>query len=386
LKRKHSLFSEKTLFIIFVSMFLLQCFHDDDEPYWLKTVPYVFSGEYNLIKVPVPEGGIDFPIGLDDDDTARVEKAFYIGETLVTRALWDTVARWAINREYGQYYLIDNHHERDNGVNHKDNKVGIYPDLPVGMDTEQVSGNSSLGSAFNSYGQLTVTLSGFYVIPQWCNAFTEWYNEKYGTNLVPVYQDALGNTIRFISNITNFLATANPDATGFRLPSIEEWELAARWNGGSDINVVTKTINGIDFSSQPIKFTTGRSASGARSQVDNFEENDRVAVWKNNQGYGKDWLERIYSTMFLSPVKTKDPNMLGIYDMSGNAREATNTWENRYTGQYTYTDFAKCKGGSASSDYLGIAIGGKPSETGISGAHGSFSGGSTGFRVVRNVE
>ena len=51
----------------------------DDEAEEYNPVPYLFTGTYNLVKVPVPEGGITFPIGIDDDDTSRVEKAFYIG-------------------------------------------------------------------------------------------------------------------------------------------------------------------------------------------------------------------------------------------------------------------------------------------------------------------
>lgn len=52
----------------------------------------------------MPVGGMDFPVGINNDETARVENAFYIGETMVTQALWDTVARWAEQKDYSSYY------------------------------------------------------------------------------------------------------------------------------------------------------------------------------------------------------------------------------------------------------------------------------------------
>jgi hypothetical protein len=203
-------------------------------------------------------------------------------------------------------------------------------------------------------------IDAFYVTPIWCNAFTEWHNEKYGTNLVPVYQDSYGNPIRYINNSERFLETANPYATGFRIPSHEEWELAARWNGNSNINSVTKTINRIDFSRQPIKFTKGNSASGAKGPVNNFTENDNVAIWQNNAG----------NVSYPIGVKLKQPNALGLYDMSGNAWERTTYYS--LNSNVVYTLF---KGGSIASKYNDLAVGNIAS-----------SATNIGFRVARSAE
>ena len=367
----------KVILTLLVVMYLIGCDTYEPDYYWTKTVPYIFEGTYNLIKVPVPDGGIEFPIGIDDDETARVEKAFYIGETLVSRALWDTVARWASEEKVFARYrdvFYYHHHKDDDGLKRNDNKLGMYGNLPIGQDDSFLYGNGRLGYNKNNNGLNT--------IPQWCNAYTEWYNEKHGTNFVPVYQDIYGNPINISAGSDyNLLDYINPDANGFRLPTAMEWELAARWNGNISINTVTKTINGIDFSNQSIKFTTGRSASGGRKMVDDYNENNRVAVWKNNsKNIDESILEPSWiKDGYLAPVKSKEPNYLGIYDMSGNAMEHTNTYTPR-TGNWLggYRGGYQSKGGSFTSDFEDIAIG-KLYE------HGSVNSNFS-FRLARNAE
>jgi formylglycine-generating enzyme required for sulfatase activity len=350
---------KKAAFIFLVSVCLIQC--DASDPYD-DPAPFIFTGTYNLVEVPVPQGGIDFPIGIDDDDTARVEKAYYIGETEITNALWDTVSRWAVNeKELGKYAgLVYGHHKGYEAAGN----VPITDEFAVGH---------------NSMYGYSALIGPFYAVPVWCNAFTEWYNEQYGTNLTPVYQDSHGNPIRYLNNYDNFMETENPNATGFRLPTAEEWELAARWNGGSVNNTVTKTINNIDFSNQPIRFTTGRSASGAENNVDNFDENDRVAFWKNNSSTTTYYSTSPYSVYDSSPVKGKKPNVLGLYDMSGNVREITSAFEHAWTWGIDDYIIVQCRGGCAASDSDELAVG---KLYGVSYA----SGYNIGFRVVRNAE
>jgi formylglycine-generating enzyme required for sulfatase activity len=343
------------IFILLVFLCLIGCDifdnpYQDDKP---EPDPFNFTGTYNLILVPVPIGGIDFPIGVEDDDIARVESAYYIGETLITNALLDTVGRWAMEeKEVGKYYgFIHDHHKR------------YEADAPV---------DQYFASGYNSTYDYSAMIGGIFSIPIWCNAFTEWYNEKHGTNLVPVYQDSYGNPIRYINNSYDFIGTANPSATGFRLPTTEEWELAARWNENSTVNAVTKRIKSIDFSSQEIRFTRGNSASGARDSVSNFNENDRVAVWENNSSD-------------VTPVKTKEPNMLGLYDMSGNTWELTSTWAIFWGWGIPEHKRYQYRGGHATSSQNDIAIGYKAWVSAWTSGVGSF-GYSRGFRVVRNAE
>lgn len=269
----------------------------------LKETSYVYEGSYNLVPVPVPVGGIAFPIGIDDDDTATVDHAFFIGDSEVTVGLWFTVSRWASHEKIGERYshIFFTKH----------------PYFPLG--------DMEFPMTDITYIQILI----------WCNAYTEWYNEQFGTNLTPVYTDGAGKPIRkamapinpqfdnpgplYHIRLNEYL-DANPgmkkylentptSGNGFRLPTPEEWELAARWNGTGIANTVTTIINGINFSAQTVKFTKGNSASGAGDLAGNLDETGKFAVFAYNSG----------SALHLS--KTKAPNALGLYDMSGNLQE-----------------------------------------------------------------
>jgi formylglycine-generating enzyme required for sulfatase activity len=324
---KHLCHSGISFFIILVSLFVVGCeWLSDEDDTFNKYNP----GTYNMIEVPVPYEGITFPIGYDDDGTATVDNAYYIGETQITFGLWQAVAYWATFEKSGEYYNYiywGNHeYQTDEDVN--------YPICGV------------------TYIQTLV----------WCNAYTEWYNEKYKTNYTPVYIDETGTPIRtakkpfppteyssgdltayigYYSMMKEYLNNVNTHGTGFRLPAPNEWELAARWRETNYTNSVTKIIDGVNFSGKTIKFTKGNSVSGADDSIGNLNESHKYAIFEYNSG-GK---------LFLP--KTKLPNALNIYDMSGNLRE--------YVYHVEYIDdypFAQTRGGYFEDQYESIAIGG----------------------------
>jgi len=293
-----------SLFVVFlICVIIISCSTSEEEDNNTTSVPYVYTGNYNMIKVPVPQGGIIFPTGYDDDDTAMVDSTFYLGETHVIYGLYQTVADWATNKKegakYGKIYWKEHQYLSNNDMK--------YPMCSV------------------SFSEIMV----------WCNAYTEWYNEKYGTNFTPVYTEPSNVPIRDAKNaynimtpssaerffneyyaylkahplIENYLNGMETTGTGFRLPTSKEWELAARWRGTDNTNTVTKIINDVDFSIYPIKFTKGNSASNANDNIINLNETHQYAVFEYNSK-GK-----------LALPKTKKPNTLGLYDMSGNLRE-----------------------------------------------------------------
>ena len=285
--------NSKMNFLFFISFFIIFSCSLDSDSIFNRYKP----GNYIMIEVPVPQEGITFPIG-NDNDTATINNAYFIGETQVTFKLWQAVSYWATFEKKGEKYCYiywESHpYQNDNHIN--------YPICGV------------------TYIQTLI----------WCNAYTEWYNEKYGTNYTTVYNEKSGQPIRsardpwgpnavmlqdydlyfnYFPAMENYLNNIETTGTGFRLPSINEWELAARWRGNDNTNSVTETINNINFTKYPFKFTKGNSVSGANDYFANWQECDKYAVFYEN------------SNSRLSLPKTKMPNALNIYDMCGNLRE-----------------------------------------------------------------
>lgn len=259
-------------------------------------------------------GGKTFPSGPDDDRTGTVQNAYWIGETEVTYELWQKVYTWATSGSgatgAGQYTFANA------------GSRGAYLDYT----THRV-----YASGHETHPVTNASCNDFMV---WCNALTEWYNAKKGTSYGCVYTTSSNAIIRDSRNSNAAAcdgAVASTTAKGFRLPTGFEWELAARYRGSDTTNVVTGTINSVDFSTMTIKWTKGDSASGATTYYNDVTvhttepagklANNEVAVYKyfynppNNLA-----CEANYADSTLA-VKSKKANALGLYDMSGNVQE-----------------------------------------------------------------
>jgi sulfatase modifying factor 1 len=214
--------------------------------------------------------GKTFPIGANDPISATVTSPYWIGETEVTYELWSTVHTWATANGY--YF--------------------------ANAGTE--------GDGSGDTDQHPVTTINWRDAMVWCNAATEWYNAKSGTSYTCVYtyDDGGGPEVIKDSRDSNDTAcdgaVAGSSATGFRLLSSNEWELAARWRS-DDTNTVTGYSNPW--------FTQGDSASGATADYNNSTATEAVAWYNINSG----------SSTHI--VKTKTANSLGLYDLSGNVSE-----------------------------------------------------------------
>ncbi len=255
---------------------------------------------FSLVYVP---GGLTFPIGTNDDEgTATVDNAYWIGETEVTYELWQKVYLWATDAARGtnQYYFANA------GRQGGDNGSG-----PVGTSQHPVT---------------TVNWRDCIV---WCNALTEWHNAQTGAVYDCVYTHS-GAIIRDSrdSNATACDgAIAGTTATGFRLSTCDEYELASRWR-----NDAVNTVGGY---SDPY-FTKGNSASG-----------DTQAYNAASPTVGE------YSVFYdnsdsTAAVKSKTGNALGLFDMSGNVWD----WCFDLTGPYRIF-----RGGSWINTASGMQIG-----------------------------
>jgi len=265
------------------------------------------------IEVAFVPNEVVFPLGVDDAGnnlvtiykypTHKNTKAFWISTTETTYDLWKTVKTWAT--------------KGTNGVG-----AGKYSFLNGGRQGGG-TGYGPIGSGNNP-----VTMVSWRDAIVWCNALTEWINANSGDSekLVPVYyvddnyQIPIRSSIApdydivsqkpftkgsvdrpyIYSNEKGNVELEKCIANGFRLPSFYEWELAARWRRDN--------INSVEGFENPY-FTKGNSPSGSSKAYNDVQSDIEQYA---NVG------EKSISTI---DVKSKKPNDLGIYDMSGNVRE-----------------------------------------------------------------
>jgi sulfatase modifying factor 1 len=262
---------------------------------------------FNMHYVPMITG---FPIGTDDSAIGSISAAYWIAETEVTYELWKVVYDWAADQT-----------ATDNITGH-----GKYSFARIDSN----NGDTSRPVAIQRWREAVV----------WCNALTEYYNVQNNTNLKCVYcsDSNYSIPIRTTSNDSLDITAGtqdnpyvNSNAKGFRLPTSNEWELAARFikdkNNDGDI---LDTDNGYEY-------YPGTHASGADAKYDvtdttgitdidgdgDVQLTSDVAVYEDNSGNSS------------APVKSKgvtSVNPLGLYDMSGNEWEVCFDWDPNYEG------------------------------------------------------
>ncbi|WP_169313566.1 SUMF1/EgtB/PvdO family nonheme iron enzyme [Spirochaeta africana] len=231
------------------------------------------DADFSLVQVPA----VQFPAGIDDDLTAEVDYEFWLADTEVTYALWARVRDWA--RESAGYTIP----AAGRRGGYWPDRVATGPDHPV-TEVDWVSAMA------------------------WMNALTEMYNQVNDADLVPVYyadpdfQQPLGRAANTADAARGGIHVRSR-ADGFRLPFAEEWELAARYKGADSSG------GAMEFPENSGGFwTPGNYASGAVGSVDDHRATREVAVVPGVPG----------ST---EAVRSRSPNPLWLWDMSGNISE-----------------------------------------------------------------
>lgn len=217
-------------------------------------------------------GGLTFKTGVNDDGTATVANAYWIGDTEVTYELWQKVYDWATDEARGanRYYFVNPGRR----------------------------GNSGSGDI-----RQPVTYVNWRDSIVWCNALTEWYNAQKGASFecMYTYSSAVIRDSRDANETACDGAVASATAKGFRLLTSNEYELAARYRDGT-------------------LWTYGDHASG----------DDTGACWDDGSILGGLGMSTVFGNYAVysgnagsstAVVKSKTPNELGLFDMSGNVYE-----------------------------------------------------------------
>ena len=279
-----------------------------------------------FIKIIPPTTGIvgvdpDYTLPYTEENWKSVFRAgrkvklspYKLGKTEVTYDLWYKVRTWAESNGYTF---------ANKGLEGWDGTGG------GGSDPNY----TNIGKPPTANKNHPVTMVSWCDCIVWCNAYTEM---KLGSDEQCVYRESnasgaavLKDAKKKVEESLTFIydkVYADMNKKGFRLPTEAEWEYAARWQGSDKTNaekygdVYLTKLNSASGAKKPIGFS-GLTLPKGETWESLRDELTRVAVYKIWFD-GSNWVDQPTAVTKTAAVKSKDPNALGLYDMSGNVWE-----------------------------------------------------------------
>lgn len=308
------------------------------------------AGQKTFVMAYVNDGTeITFPTGLDDTGTAAMSGDFFIGQAEATSGLFVTVYQWAYDN--GKFSDTETDH---NGIDSTTAKYGGKQLINLtGSPTVDYSGGVFTVAADSA--NKPVTNVTWYGAVMFCN----WLTEMTDGNVNNVVYGGIDTTWDHAETV------ADTAKSGFRLPTGNEWQFAARYRGttapgAGDLatEYVAQGIRGSASLTAGYYWTPGDYASGAAADSTHETETRAVSWYKSVVGEAP------------KDAGLKDFNGLNIYDMSGNV------WEWCFT-QYD-ADNRILVGGGIHENANGMTIGDGTND----GPDDQFI--SIGFRIAKN--
>jgi len=250
---------------------------------------------------------ITFPTEWDDSGSATLTTRFWIAESEITNSVIAEVLQWAYGDNRFSSTVGD-----PNGLDTTTAKHGGQALLNLSSPFCRVdydgSGNFSVESAYENHPVTNITWYGAVMI---CNWLTEMRDGN-AANAVYTGIDTDWQDEETVENVAK---------SGYRLPSVDEWQYAARYRGTDSAN----TASGF---SNPY-FTKGDSASGATADYADAAATQAVAVYPGQSPAPSDHAA-------VKSLGAGSADALGLYDMSGNVYEwcsdVHNTTDRIYAG------------------------------------------------------
>jgi len=284
------------------------------------------------------QDSITFPTGSNDSGNATLTRKFFMGETEVTNAVMAAVLQWAYNS--GRFSsIVDDPTGLDSATaKHGGQQLLDLDDVDCKLDYD-VSGNFTVESGFENKPVTNVTWFGSVMF---CNWLTEMRDGNTNNVVYAWIDNGDGEGTASDGIWQDDETDEDSTSSGYRLPTIHEWEYAARYLGTAvpstggylDTEYVALDHNDDGTSSLTSEYfwTPGDYASGATADWHNTAACQVVAVYAYADPNPYDDEATVKS------LGSTSANALGLYDMSGNVAEwcfTEGTSSRRYyTGGY----------------------------------------------------
>jgi formylglycine-generating enzyme required for sulfatase activity len=288
--------------------------------------------------ITIQSGSIDrIPIGNDTPQTVSFA-TFNIQQYENDYRLWYDVYNYALTE----------------GYTFRSDGLGI--EGSDGGKARSVSGTLRVLVPYSSF-QKPVTEVSFANVIVWLNAFSARGNRT------PVYVDSLKNVITDANQVTSFSDVyVNKIADGYKLPTEQQWEIAARWVGQ-----LSTSCPDVNTQIQSEDATTGNRFCWTKS--------DQIAGATASDGVSKRAWYSINANGKAQPTGKLESTAIALFDMSGNVAEMVVSMNG------DHIDNVYARGGSWKTETIDeLKVNNQGTK--IDSVNKSFN--DVGFRMVRN--